>query len=108
MDDRLQLHFTVLYFCPKSEAKISGTLMLPSCAGDITWKQSLSHRTQAATVSSSVPYARLMLYGTLWILSICNTLGFNFIDNFNLFWNRPAFYRKMVFIRANTEAVCLL
>lgn len=27
-----------------------------------------------------------------WLQSACHTHGFYFIDNFNLFWNRPSFY----------------
>uniref|UniRef100_A0AAQ6AC87 OSK domain-containing protein n=1 Tax=Amphiprion ocellaris TaxID=80972 RepID=A0AAQ6AC87_AMPOC len=29
-----------------------------------------------------------------WLLSACRTHNMGFIDNFNLFWNRPSFYRS--------------
>lgn len=37
-------------------------------------------------------FSRLLSLHT-WLQSTCTAYGFCFIDNFNLFWNRPSFYR---------------
>ena len=37
-------------------------------------------------------YCRLLSLH-FWLRSACSSFGFDFIDNFNLFWNRSAFYR---------------
>ncbi|KAL7382253.1 hypothetical protein ABVT39_019537 [Epinephelus coioides] len=34
-----------------------------------------------------------LLYLNTWLQSTCKALNFGFIDNFNLFWNRPSFYK---------------
>ena len=37
-------------------------------------------------------FSRLLSLNT-WLQSTCRAFNFAFIDNFNLFWNRPSFYR---------------
>uniref|UniRef100_A0A671VMR4 SGNH hydrolase-type esterase domain-containing protein n=1 Tax=Sparus aurata TaxID=8175 RepID=A0A671VMR4_SPAAU len=38
-------------------------------------------------------FSRLLLLNT-WLKPACSALGFNFVDNFNLFWNRPSFFKS--------------
>uniref|UniRef100_A0A8C7YY96 Uncharacterized protein n=1 Tax=Oryzias sinensis TaxID=183150 RepID=A0A8C7YY96_9TELE len=40
----------------------------------------------------STRFSRILSLHT-WLLSTSHTHRFGFIDNFNLFWNRPSFYR---------------
>ena len=38
-------------------------------------------------------YSKILSFNT-WIKRFCTTHGFNFIDNFNLFWCRPTFFNR--------------
>lgn len=38
-------------------------------------------------------FSRLLMLNT-WLKPACYARGFNFMDNFNLFWNRPSFFKS--------------
>ena len=43
-------------------------------------------------IHTSGRFSRLLSLNT-WLQPICRALNFGFIDNFNLFWNRPSFFK---------------